>query len=92
VPTCAQESSLTYRTSTRSHTFFRFSGRVGGKTLARGSYRLVGVPKDAAGNTGGAQRTPFKIKAATKPSHRCSGRSGQPGDDGGGGGSGGCPG
>jgi hypothetical protein len=40
---------------------FRFTGRIGGKRLARGSYRLVAVAKDPAGNSGNAERRAFRI-------------------------------
>jgi len=40
---------------------FRFSGRVGGKRLAPGRYRLVGRPADPAGNRGEVVRTAFRI-------------------------------
>jgi CSLREA domain-containing protein len=40
---------------------FRFSGRIGGKRLAPGAYRLVAVAKDPAGNIGKAVRHGFRI-------------------------------
>lgn len=40
---------------------FKFSGFVKGKPLKPGSYRLVGVAKDAAGNTGPIVRASFRI-------------------------------
>jgi hypothetical protein len=40
---------------------FHFSGRVGGRALRRGAYRLVAAPVDAAGNHGTAVRTKFRI-------------------------------
>jgi hypothetical protein len=40
---------------------FRFSGRLRGKALKRGRYRLVGKPKDPAGNVGKSVRTSFRI-------------------------------
>ena len=40
----------------------RFKGRVGGRKLAPGSYRLNAAPKDAAGNVGRKARAAFKIK------------------------------
>jgi hypothetical protein len=40
---------------------FRFSGRVAGKTLKPGVYRLALTPTDAAGNRGDAERAPFTI-------------------------------
>jgi hypothetical protein len=39
----------------------RFSGRLARKPLRPGSYRLVGVARDAAGNKGTAVRTGFRI-------------------------------
>jgi hypothetical protein len=43
---------------------FRFSGRLNGKRLSRGRYRLLAVPKDAAGNNGRSVRTRFRIVRA----------------------------
>jgi hypothetical protein len=40
---------------------FRFSGRLNSKPLKPGRYRLVGIPRDAAGNSGRAVRTGFRI-------------------------------
>jgi hypothetical protein len=40
---------------------FRFSGRLRGKKLRAGSYRLVATPTDAAGNHGSAARANFRI-------------------------------
>jgi CSLREA domain-containing protein len=40
---------------------FRFRGRVANRSLKRGSYRLVGTPRDAAGNQGKAFRGSFTI-------------------------------
>jgi hypothetical protein len=40
---------------------FRFSGRVGGRTIPPGAYRLVATPADPAGNHGRAVRTAFRI-------------------------------
>ena len=41
---------------------FEFDGRLGGKRLGPGRYRLVAVANDAAGNRGKAKRTGFSIK------------------------------
>jgi Calx-beta domain/Right handed beta helix region len=41
---------------------FIFKGRIGGRKLAAGSYRLTAVPKDAAGNVGRKTRTTFNVK------------------------------
>jgi hypothetical protein len=41
---------------------FRFTGYVGGKRLRRGSYRLVGVPRDPSKNKGRTVRASFKIR------------------------------
>ena len=46
---------------------FRFSGRLRGKALKPGSYRLSGVPTDAAGNHGRAFSASFTI---AKPPRR----------------------
>jgi hypothetical protein len=40
---------------------FKFTGRLGGRKLAPGTYRLTGVPTDAAGNRGVARTVRFKI-------------------------------
>ena len=40
---------------------FRFMGRLGGKPLRRGNYRLVAVATDGAGNASKAARHPFRI-------------------------------
>ena len=41
---------------------FRFAGRLAGKTLRLGSYRLVARAKDTAGNNSPAAETAFRIK------------------------------
>ena len=41
---------------------FRFTGYVGGRRLRRGTYRLNGVPTDAAGNRGRAVRARFRTR------------------------------
>jgi Ca2+-binding RTX toxin-like protein len=40
---------------------FRFTGRLRGRKLRPGRYRLVGVPTDLAGNRGKPVRAPFRI-------------------------------
>ena len=40
---------------------FRFTGRVGGRALKPGSYRMQAVPKSAAGLTGPAAFAPFSV-------------------------------
>jgi hypothetical protein len=40
---------------------FKFTGRLGGRKLAPGTYRLTGVPTDAAGNRGLARYARFTI-------------------------------
>jgi hypothetical protein len=40
----------------------RFSGRVGGKRLKVGSYRLLAASVDGVGNKSGTKRTSFRIK------------------------------
>jgi hypothetical protein len=40
---------------------FRFTGRLDGKPLRRGSYQLTGVPRDPAGNRGRPVTARFKI-------------------------------
>ena len=41
--------------------WLRFSGRLRGKRLKPGRYRLVALPVDAAGNTGNAVLTRFRV-------------------------------
>jgi hypothetical protein len=41
---------------------FRFTGRINGKQLARGTYRLVAVARDASGNLTAPVRVTFTIK------------------------------
>jgi hypothetical protein len=41
---------------------FRFMGRMRGRALKRGSYRLNAVARDAAGNASKRARRPFRIK------------------------------
>jgi hypothetical protein len=40
---------------------FRFTGRVGGRTLKPGSYRMQAVPKSATGLTGPPAFAPFSV-------------------------------
>jgi hypothetical protein len=40
---------------------FRFTGRLDGKALAAGRYRLLGLPSDAAGNVGQVTRAGFDV-------------------------------
>jgi CSLREA domain-containing protein len=49
------------RSGTPGSNHFRFAGRIGGKRLPPGGYRLVAVAKDPAGNTGMAVRRAFRI-------------------------------
>ena len=53
--------SFTHRGATGANSF-KFTGRVGGKTLAPGSYRLNALPVDAARNVGRLARALFKVK------------------------------
>ncbi len=41
---------------------FLFRGRIGGRKLKRGSYRLVATPKDPRGNLGRTKRAAFRIR------------------------------
>ena len=50
------------RSSTAGKNTFKFTGRLGGKRLRPGSYKLIGTPVDAAGNKGKPQTKSFKIK------------------------------
>ena len=49
------------RSGTPGSNHFRFAGRIGGKRLPPGGYRLVAVAKDPAGNTGTVVRRAFRI-------------------------------
>ena len=40
---------------------FRLTGRVRGRALARGYYRLVAIARDAAGNNSSALARSFRI-------------------------------
>jgi hypothetical protein len=40
---------------------FKFTGRLAGKALKPGSYRLVAVARDAAGNASSVKRARFRI-------------------------------
>jgi subtilisin-like proprotein convertase family protein len=52
--------SITHRGATGANSF-HFSGRLRGRKLALGRYRLVAVPRDGAGKRGAAVRTKFRI-------------------------------
>jgi hypothetical protein len=41
---------------------FRFGGRIGGRRLRPGHYRLAAVPRDALGSKGPAKRARFRVK------------------------------
>jgi hypothetical protein len=41
---------------------FRFTGRVHGRTLARGHYRLIATPSDSTAAKGTAVRLPFRVR------------------------------
>jgi hypothetical protein len=41
---------------------FKFSGYMNGKPLKAGSYRILGTPRDSAGNTGKVATAAFKIR------------------------------
>lgn len=49
------------RTDTAGANSFTFTGRVGGKTLKPGSYRLVATPRNTAGKVGKALTKSFRI-------------------------------
>jgi hypothetical protein len=40
---------------------FHFTGRIGGRALSPGSYRLNAIPKSATGHVGLTKQTPFRI-------------------------------
>jgi hypothetical protein len=41
---------------------FRFAGRIGGRRLPPGRYRLLAAPRDALGTAGAVKRAPFMIE------------------------------
>jgi len=41
---------------------FRFAGRLGGRRLPPGRYRLLAAPRDALGTAGAVERAPFMIE------------------------------
>jgi hypothetical protein len=49
------------RTGTAGANRFRFSGRVAGRRLAPGRYRLVAIARDAAGNPSKVARREFRV-------------------------------
>ena len=49
------------RTGTFGANSFRFTGRIGGKTLKPGRYRLVATPRNTAGKVGKALTVGFRI-------------------------------
>jgi hypothetical protein len=49
------------RLATSGPSGFRFTGRIAGRKLRPGRYRLVGVAADSAGNLSKPARTPFRI-------------------------------
>lgn len=51
------------RTDAAGARTFRLTGRIGGRRLKAGRYRLTAVPVDQAGNTGAAARVSFAITA-----------------------------
>ena len=55
-----QRGSFSHRGRQGSNSF-RFTGRLARRRLPVGSYRLVGVPTDAAGNRGRAVQASFRI-------------------------------
>ena len=63
-PSCrrwvAQKGSFTVK-GKRGSNRIELRGRIGGRTLAPGSYRLVARETDAAGNPSGVKRTAFRI-------------------------------
>ena len=56
----AVRGSFTHRGRAGSNSF-KFTGRVGGRKLSPGSYQLVAVAKDAAGNRSAQKRANFRI-------------------------------
>lgn len=56
----AVSGDFTHSDSTGANNF-RFTGRIGGRALKAGNYRLDATPKDAAGNVGPTMRSQFHI-------------------------------
>jgi hypothetical protein len=52
------------RADTGGKSSFRFSGKLRGKRLAAGSYRLIATARDAAGNVGKPVMAAFRASAA----------------------------
>jgi hypothetical protein len=50
------------RTRNAGKTTLRFHGRLRGKALNAGRYRLTAIPRDMAGNRGSTKRTSFRVK------------------------------
>ena len=50
------------RTRDAGKATLRFHGRLRGKALRAGRYRLAAIPRDMAGNRGGTKRTSFRVK------------------------------
>ena len=55
------KGSLTHRDKVGANAW-TFRGRIGGRTLAVASYRLVATPKSKAGRSGTAKHVTFRIK------------------------------
>jgi hypothetical protein len=54
--------SFTHKGATGKVNRFTFTGRLSGRKLAAGRYRLNARPADAAGNRGTTKRAPFRIR------------------------------
>ncbi len=55
------QGSFNWSGKTGANTF-RFTGRINGRRLARGSYRLVASARDLSGNLATPVRIPFKVR------------------------------
>ena len=54
--------SFTHKGATGKLNRFTFTGRLSGRKLGAGRYRLNARPADAAGNRGTTKRAPFRIR------------------------------
>lgn len=50
------------RSAGRGAASFRFTGRIGGRALPPGRYRLVAAPRDSLGTGGTVKRTAFRVE------------------------------
>jgi hypothetical protein len=62
LPACSGRLSVAFTVNGKAgKNSFKFRGRIGGRMLKRGRYRLSSVATDAAGNKSAVMRKRFKI-------------------------------